>query len=151
MISDSVELCESDGLFLTHSTDWNKRMTSQNAQCSTWCRFWIFFSSLSKSDSWNSPSLQCLCTCFAMFPTWQYVFTCMMNVRGQTTQSFVTSFGPLCDRSCKFFHWPYNIRSSNKCQVHFRTIGEYTFDDSPGDFNSASLKWWSSMQGVDTW
>ena len=41
MISDSVELCETEVLFLTHPNDWNKCMTTQNAQCSTWCRFWI--------------------------------------------------------------------------------------------------------------
>ena len=29
-------------LFLTHPTDRNRCRTSQNAQCSTWCRFWIF-------------------------------------------------------------------------------------------------------------
>ena len=33
---------------------------------------------------------------------------------------------------------------------HFRTIWEDIFDNSPTDFNSSSLKWWSSMQGVDT-
>ena len=30
-------------LFLTHTTTWNKCMTSKNAQCSTWRRFWILF------------------------------------------------------------------------------------------------------------
>ena len=33
---------------------------------------------------------------------------------------------------------------------HFRTIREHTFDNSPIDFISSLLKWWSSMQGVDT-
>ena len=33
---------------------------------------------------------------------------------------------------------------------HFRTSREHTFDNSPTDFNSSSLKWWSSMHGVDT-
>ena len=33
---------------------------------------------------------------------------------------------------------------------HFRTILEHTCDSSPTDFNSPSLKWWSSMHGVDT-
>ena len=40
-----------------------------------------------------------------------------MNARYQTTQSSVTSFAPFCNRSCKFVHWPENIRSSNTCQV----------------------------------
>ena len=33
---------------------------------------------------------------------------------------------------------------------HFRTIWEHVFDNSPTDFVSSSLKWWSSMHGVDT-
>ena len=31
-----------------------------------------------------------------------FVVTCGMDVRDQTRLSFVTSFGPICDRSCKF-------------------------------------------------
>ena len=33
---------------------------------------------------------------------------------------------------------------------HFRTIWEHVFDNSPTDFVSSSLKWWSSVRGVDT-
>ena len=33
---------------------------------------------------------------------------------------------------------------------HFRTFWEHTYDNSPTDFISSSLKWWSSMHGVDT-
>ena len=33
---------------------------------------------------------------------------------------------------------------------HFKTICGQTFDNSPTDFNSSSLKWWSSMHGVAT-
>ena len=33
---------------------------------------------------------------------------------------------------------------------HFRTIREHALDNSPTDFVSSSLKWWSSMHGVDT-
>ena len=39
------------------------------------------------------------------------------------------------------------IRANYK---HFRTIWEHTCDNSPTDFISSSLKWWSSMHGVDT-
>ena len=35
MISDSVELCENEVGFLHIQRDWNKRMASENAQCST--------------------------------------------------------------------------------------------------------------------
>ena len=33
---------------------------------------------------------------------------------------------------------------------HFRTILEHVFDNSPTDLVSSSLKWSSSMHGVDT-
>ena len=39
MISDSVELCETEVCFLHIQRDWNKRMTSKKAQCSTRSRF----------------------------------------------------------------------------------------------------------------
>ena len=35
-----------------------------------------------------------------------------------------------------------------KCK-HFRTIWEHVVDNSPTDFISSSLKWWSSMHGAD--
>ena len=60
MISDSVELCETESLFLAHPTYWHERVTSQNAQCST-------SRSPAITESWNSPNLHC----FAVFPTWQ--------------------------------------------------------------------------------
>ena len=41
MISDSVELCETDVCFLHIQLNWNKRMTSKNAQCSARSRFRI--------------------------------------------------------------------------------------------------------------
>ena len=34
--------------------------------------------------------------------------------------------------------------------LHFRKVWEHTCDNSPTDFISYSLKWWSSIQGVDT-
>ena len=40
MISDSFELWNWS-LFLTQPTDWNKSMTSKNAQCSSRCGFWV--------------------------------------------------------------------------------------------------------------
>ena len=39
------------------------------------------------------------------------------------------------------------IRANYK---HFRTILEHTCENSPTSFVSSSLKWWSSMHGVDT-
>ena len=41
--------------------------------------------------------LELLCEAPALF-----VFTCVMDVRYQSIQAFVTGFGPFCNRSCKF-------------------------------------------------
>ena len=45
------------------------------------------------------------------------IFTCVMNIWNQSIQAFVTGFGSFRNRSCKFIHWPWNIKSSNSCQV----------------------------------
>ena len=104
MISDSVELCETEVFFsFTHPTYWNKCVSSKNAQCSSRSGFWIFKIScevrvLKQSQSalfWSTTLLTLL-----------FIFTCVMDVGYQTIQSFVTGFGPFCNRSCKFIHWP---------------------------------------------
>ena len=68
-----------------------------------------------KSECWNSRSLHCL----AVLSTYQYCLYSQvwLNVRCQSIQAFVTSFGPFCNRLCKFIHWPENIWSSNTCQM----------------------------------
>ena len=97
-------------LFLTHPTYWNKSMTSKNAQCSSRSGFWIFkISREVRVLKQSQPALFCSITHVAIL----FVFTSVMDVRYQTIQSFVTSFGPFRNRSC----WPQNIRSSNPCQV----------------------------------
>ena len=55
-----------------------------------------------------------------------------MNVRYQSIQAFVASFGPFRTWSCKFVHWPKNIRSSNKCQVQAfqNNLGAYLWQFS---------------------
>ena len=45
------------------------------------------------------------------------VFTCVMNVRDQTRQTFVTSFSPFRYRTSKFVHRPRNIKSPNTSQI----------------------------------
>ena len=90
-------------LFLTHPTDWNKCMTSETAQCSTWCRFWILKISCKIGVLKQSQSAL---FCSVSHLTMMFVITCVMDVRYQTTQSFVTRFGPFCDRTCKFVLWP---------------------------------------------
>ena len=90
-------------LFLAHPTYWNKGMTSRNAQCSSRSGFWILKNSrrmrvLKQSQS----TLSCSITHITIL----FLFTCMMNVRNQSIQAFVISFGPFCNRSYKFVHRP---------------------------------------------
>ena len=90
-------------LFLAHPTYWNKRMTSKNAQCSSRSGFRIFDVSCKIGVLKQSqPALFSGISHMAAL----FLFTCMMNVRDQSTQAFVTGFGPLCDWSCKIVHWP---------------------------------------------
>ena len=91
-------------LFLTHQADWNERVASKYAQCSSRSGFRIFKVSPAKSESWNSPSLHCL----AVFPTWQYCWNShvwwMWEIKrdNHLSQALVQ----FCDRSCKFVNWP---------------------------------------------
>ena len=45
------------------------------------------------------------------------VFTCVMNVRDQTRQTFVTCFCSFRYRTSKFVHRPQNIKSTNTCKI----------------------------------
>ena len=65
----------------------------------------------------------------------------------------------VCHRPWSIFWWivqaysltiEYQGRPIRAKYKHFRTIWEHTCDNSPTDFISSSLKWWSSMHGVDT-
>ena len=99
MISDSVELCETAVCFL------HIQLIGTNVSLPKMHNVppeVDFESSRSpaKSEPWNSPSL-CNITHIAIL----FVFTCVMNVRYQSIQAFVTSFGPFF-RTCKFVHWP---------------------------------------------
>ena len=79
MISDSVEIVRNWSLLLTHPTYRNECMTSKNAQCSTLYRFWISckIGVLKQSQSVLFGGVSHMAILF--------VFTCMVNVRGQTT------------------------------------------------------------------
>ena len=101
-------------LFLTHPTYRNKCMTSKNAQCSTRSGFWIL--KISSKIGVLKQSQSALLGNITHI-TILFVSTCVMDVRYQTIQAFVTGFGPFCNGSFKFVHWPWNIRSSNTCQV----------------------------------
>ena len=102
-----------------------------------------------KSESWNSPSPHCL----AVLPTWQYclysqVWSIYEINRFRRLSQALVHF--VMDRASLFTDHRISglpIRAKKK---HFRTIWEHTCDNSPTDFNPSSLKWWSSMHGVDT-
>ena len=84
-------------------TDRNKCMTSKNAQCSSRSGFRIFkiFCKIGVLKQSQPALFSCI-----THKTILFVFTCVMDVRYQTIQAFVTGLGPSCDRSCKFVHWP---------------------------------------------
>ena len=102
MISDSVELWETAVCFLhiqpigtnvwlpkTHNVPPEVDFESSRSP--------------SKSESWNSPSaLLGSITHMTIFS----IFTCMMNIRNQSIQAFVTGLGPLCNGTCEFSYWP---------------------------------------------
>ena len=90
-------------LFLAHPTYWNKCMTSENAQCSSKSGFRIFKISrevrvLKQSQSALFGSITHM--------TMLFVFTSVMKIWNQSIQTFVTGFGPFCDRSRKLINWP---------------------------------------------
>ena len=147
MISDSVELFERAGCSF-HNL-WEQMYDF--SKCTMFLQKWI--SNLqdlpAKSGSWNSPNLHCL----GVLPTWQY---CLYSLvwwiyeisRFRRLSQALVHF--VMDRASLFTDQRISglpIRAKYK---HFRTIWEQTFDTSPTDFISSSLKWWSSMQGVST-
>ena len=76
MISDPVELCETEVCFL-HIQPLGTMKQSQ-------------------------PALFCSVTHITIL----FIFTCVMNIWYQTIQLFVTGFGPFCYGSCELFYWP---------------------------------------------
>ena len=102
-----------------------------------------------KLESWNSPNLHCL----AVFPTWQYCLYSRVwwiyeiNRFRRLSQALVHF---VMDRASLFTDHKISGRPIRAKYKHFRTIWEHTCDNSPTDFVSSSLKWWSSMHGVDT-
>ena len=112
-------------LFLVHPANWNKRMTSKNAQCSTWCRCWVFKISYKIGVLKQSQSAL---FCGVSLMTILFVFTCVMNVRYQSTPAFVTDFGPILLSIAQVYSdhriSGLPIRAKYK---HFSTIFERTF------------------------
>ena len=54
------------------------------------------------------------------------------------------------DRASLFTDHRISGRPIRAKYKNFGAIWEHTCDNSPTDFISSSLKWWSSMHGVDT-
>ena len=90
-------------LFLTHPAYWNKCVTSEYAQCSTGCRFWVLNISCKVGVLKQSQSAS-LCSVCHM--TKLFVFTRELNVRDRTRWTFVACSSPFRDRTCKFVDWP---------------------------------------------
>ena len=101
-------------LFLAHPTSWHKRMTSENTQDPSWCWFWVF-KVFCKIRVLKQPKSALLCC--VSHTTILSVFTCVMNIRHQSIQAFVTRFRPFCQSTCKLVHKPLNIGSTNTSQV----------------------------------
>ena len=148
MISDSVELCETAVCFshIQHigSNVWHPKTHNVHPEVD-------FESSRSpaKSESWNSPRLHCV----AVLSTWQYClywhvwWMCEINRSKRLSQALVHF---VMDRANLFTLHRISGRPILAKYKHFRTIWEHVFDNSPTYFVSSSMKWWSSMHGVDT-
>ena len=149
VISDSVELCETAVCFLhiqlIGTNVWLPKMDIVPHDVD-------FESSRSpaKSESWNSPSLHCL----AVFPTWQYCLYShvwwMWEIKRDL--SFWNAYiWHVIGRPDVLWSVNKHARSITKwtktCDKRFESI---LFRNSPTDFISSSLKWWSSMHGIDT-
>ena len=111
MISDSVELCETEVCFLHIQLIGTHVWLPKNPQCSIRSRFWVL--KISRKIGVLKQSQPALFGSITHM-TILFIFTCVMDVRYQPIQSFVTDVDPFRYRSCKFVHWP---ESSNTCQV----------------------------------
>ena len=147
-ISDFVELCETAVCFLhiqfVGTNVWLPKMRNVPPEVD-------FESSRSpaKSESWNSPNLHCL----AVLPTWQccpcsHVWWKNEINRFRRLSQALVHF--VMDRASLFTDHRISGRPIRAKYKHFRTILEHPCDNSPTDFVSSFLKWWSSMHGVAT-
>ena len=103
MISHSVELWETEVCFLYVQLIGTNVWLPKNAQCSSRSGFRIF--KISRKVRVLKQSQSALLSSISHM-TILFVFTCMMNIWDQSIQAFVSSFGPFCNQSFKFVHWP---------------------------------------------
>ena len=91
--------------------------------------------------------------CLPVLPTWQYclyshVWWIYEINRFKGLPQALVHF--VIDRANLFTDHKISGRPIRAKYKHFRTNWEHTFHNSPADFLSSSLTWWSSMHGVDT-
>ena len=104
--------------------------------------FWIFKISLQNRSQETVP----VCIVLQYYPHgmwWLYE----INRSRRLSQALVHF---VIDRASLFTDHKISGRPTLAKYKHFKTIWEHTCDNSPADFSSSSLEWWSSMQGVDT-
>ena len=148
MISVSFELCETEVCFLHIQLIGTNVWLPETHNVPPEVDFWVRKISR-KIGVLNSPSLHC----FAVLPTWQYClyshvwWIYEINRFRRLSQALVHF---VIDRASLFTDHRISGLPILAKYKNFRTIWDDTFDNSPTDFNSSSLKWWSSMHGVDT-
>ena len=102
IIPNCVELCETKDCFL-HIQLFGTNVSPENAQNSSRCWFWVFeISCKIRVVKQSQPALLCCVSHIRIL----LVFTRVVYVKNQTSQAFVTSFGPFCNCSCKFLYKP---------------------------------------------
>ena len=136
IISDSVELWETDVCILAHPTYWNKCMTCENAQCSSRSGFWIF--KISRKVRVQKQSQSALLSSISHM-TILFVFTRMMNIyeinRFRRLSQALVHF--VIDRASLLTDDRISSRPIRAKFFNFRTIWEHTCDNSPTDFISS--------------
>ena len=148
MISDSVELWETAVCFLHIRLIGTKVWLPQTSNVPPEVDF-ESSRSPAKSESWNSVSLHWV----TVLPTWQHFLYSQVwwiyeiNRFRHLSQTLIHF---MMDRASLFAVHRISGRPIRVKYKHFRTIWEHTCDNSPTDFISSSLKWRSSMHGVDS-
>ena len=99
-------------LFLAHPTYWQKRVTSENTQDTSWGWFRVF--KVSRKIRVLKQSKSALLCCVSHMPI-LFEFTCMMNgTRSNVLTVCHKTLSTLWPHARKFIHRPQNIRSQKQ-------------------------------------